>query len=242
MYETQTEVLNIGILRNVFQKLNVLLDRDTSNNLKFLIGLRNQIEHKKASGLDSYLSARYQACALNYNYYLKELFGLKYSLDSNLALSLQFVELDYMQAKTIKAKEGLIAKEIQSYIAAFDNSLTDDEIQSDRFAYRLFFLRVIAKRRGQADRVIEFIDPESPLAKNVSKEYWVKEDREKSKFLRKHVLAVIKAAGYNNFGPSQHTEFWRRHDGKKPAKGFGVEVCGTWYWYQKWIDFILEKL
>jgi hypothetical protein len=229
-------------LKECISKAQCPLDRNTSNNLKFLIGLRNQIEHKKASGLDSYLSARYQACALNYNYYLKELFGLKYSLDNNLALSLQFAELDYMQAKTIKDKEGLIPKEIQSYIAAFDNSLTDDEIESDRFAYRLFFLRVIAKRRGQADRVIEFIDPESPLAKNISKEYWVKEDREKSKFLRKDVLPVIKAAGYNNFGPSQHTEFWRRYDGKKPAKGFGVEVCGTWYWYQKWIDFILEKL
>lgn len=38
------------------------LDKHTKNNLEFLIGLRNQIEHKKASGLDSYLSARYQAC------------------------------------------------------------------------------------------------------------------------------------------------------------------------------------
>lgn len=229
-------------LKECISKDQSPLDRNTSNNLKFLIGLRNQVEHKKASGLDSYLSAHYQACALNYNYYLKELFGLKYSLDNNLALSLQFAELDYMQAKTIKDKEGLIPKEIQSYIAAFDNSLTDDEIESDRFAYRILFSKVVAKRQGQADRVIEFIDPESPLAKNISKEYWVKEDREKSKFLRKNVLTKIQAAGHTNFGPSQHTEFWRRYDGKNPAKGFGVEVCGTWYWYQKWIDFILEKL
>lgn len=110
------------------------LDKNTSNNLRFLIGLRNQIEHRKASGLDSYLSARYQACALNFNYYLKELFGQRYSLDKNLALSLQFAELDYIQAQTIKDREGIIPKEIQSYIATFDNSLTDDELKSDRFA------------------------------------------------------------------------------------------------------------
>jgi hypothetical protein len=66
--------------------------------LRFLIGLRNKIEHKKASGLDSYLSARYQACALNYNYYLKKLHGEQYSLDDKLALSLQFSELNYSQA------------------------------------------------------------------------------------------------------------------------------------------------
>jgi Protein of unknown function (DUF3644) len=70
------------------------LDRNAKNNLQFLIGLRNQIEHKKAAGLDSYLSARYQACALNLNFYLKKLHGDKYGLDHNLALSLQFAELD----------------------------------------------------------------------------------------------------------------------------------------------------
>src|ERR1700692_2390524 len=32
------------------------LDKNTINNLIFLIGLRNQVEHKKAIGLDSYLS------------------------------------------------------------------------------------------------------------------------------------------------------------------------------------------
>jgi hypothetical protein len=218
------------------------IDTNTSNNLKFLIGLRNQIEHRKASGLDSYLSARYQACALNFNHYLKELFGQRYSLDRNLALSLQFAELDYMQAQVIKDREGMVPKEIQSYIATFDNSLTDDELKSDRFAYRLLFSKVVAKRQGQADRVIEFIDPESQLAKNISKEYWVKEDREKPKFLRKDVLQKVHAAGYPDFGPSRHTELWKKHDGKNPAKGFGIEICGTWYWYQNWVDFILGEL
>lgn len=229
-------------LKECISKPECPLDNNTSNNLKFLIGLRNQIEHKKANGLDSYLSARYQACALNYNYYLKELFGPRYSLDNILALSLQFAELDYMQANIIKDKEGLIPKEIHSYIADFDSSLTDEEIKSDRFAYRLLFSKVVAKRQGQADRVIEFIDPESPLAKNISKEYWIKEDREKPKFLRKDVLKKVQDAGHNKFGPSQHTQFWKEHDGKNPAKGFGVEVCGTWYWYQNWVDFILKEL
>lgn len=49
------------------------LDKNTKNNLEFLVGLRNQVEHKKASGLDSYMSARYQACALNFNYYIEEI-------------------------------------------------------------------------------------------------------------------------------------------------------------------------
>lgn len=218
------------------------LDRHTVNNLKFLIGLRNQIEHKKASGLDSYLSGRYQACALNFNYYLKKLHGEKYSLDNHLALSLQFAELDYTQAQIIKDKERFIPKEIQNYIATFDNSLSDEEIKNDRFSYRLLFVKVDAKRKGRADRVIEFVDPNSPFAKNIAKEYWVKEDREKPKFIATQVVKKIQRAGFENFGIYQHTQFWRKYDGKNPQKGFGTFVVNYWYWYENWIDFIIQKL
>ena len=229
-------------LRECISKADCPLDKDTVNNLNFLIGLRNQIEHRKASGLDSYLSARYQACALNLNFYLKKLHGDKYGLDNNLALSLQFSELDHSQSKVIKDKEGFIPQNVISYVADFDSKLSEDEAKSDRFAYRLLFAKVLAKRKGQADRVIEFIDPKSELAKSISKEYWIKEETEKQKFTATLVIQKVKEAGFKNFGMYQHTEFWRKHDGKNTSKGFGTIVVKTWYWYQNWIDYIIGEL
>ena len=44
------------------------IDKNTANNLKFLIGLRHEIEHQMTLSLDDYLSGRYQACILNYNH------------------------------------------------------------------------------------------------------------------------------------------------------------------------------
>ena len=58
------------------------IDKDTANNLRLLIGLRNEIEHQMTRSLDNYLSARYQACALNYNTSLKKLFGRPQALRS----------------------------------------------------------------------------------------------------------------------------------------------------------------
>ena len=218
------------------------LDSHTVNNLKFINGLRNQVEHKKAVGLDSYFSARYQACALNYNYYLKMLHGNKYGLDKKLALSLQFAELNYDQSQVLRDRENLIPRHIRTYIADFDNSLTEEEIKNERFAYRLLFTKVSAKRKGQADRVIEFLSSEDPLAKNIEKEFWVKEDREKPKFSATQVIKEIQKRGFANFKMHQHTLFWKEHDGKNPSKGFGSKVVKTWYWYQNWIDFVYEKL
>ncbi len=229
-------------LRECVSKNICPLDKNTKNNLVFLIGLRNQVEHRKANGLDSYLSARYQACALNFNHYLKKLFGGKLGLDQSLALSLQFAELDYTQSRVIKDKEDLIPEGIISYISAFDSKLTNPEIESERFAYRLLFTKVTAKRQGQADRVIEFIDPKSDLAKNISKEYWVKEETEKPKLSATQVLRKVRETGLQNFGMHQHTLFWKKHDGKNPSKGYGTMIVKTWYWYQHWVTFIIGEL
>ena len=81
-------------------------------------------------------------------------------------------------------------------VATFGNSLSDEEIKHDRFSYRLLFVKVEAKREGRADRVIEFIDPKSPLAKDIAEEYWVKEDREKPKFLPSGVTKDAKKSRF----------------------------------------------
>lgn len=218
------------------------LDVHSKNNLAFLIGLRHHIEHRKANGLDSYLSARYQACALNFNHYVKELHGERFALDENLALSLQFAELDPSQAKVIKDKEELIPQGVISYVAAFDSKLSPEEIESERFAYRLLFTKVLAKRQGQADRVIEFVDPKSDLAKSIAKEYWVKQETEKPKLSATQVLQRVRDAGIKGFGMHQHTLFWKSHDGKNPDKGFGTIVVKTWYWYENWAAFVIGEL
>jgi len=229
-------------LKQCLSEATCPLDKDTKNNFTFLIGLRNQIEHKKAAGLDSYLSARYQACALNFNHYLKKLHGERYGLDQNLALSLQFAELDYSQSRVLKDKEEVIPKNVISYIAAFDSALSNPEIESSRFAYRLLFTKVVAKRKGQADQVIEFLNPESELAKNISKEYWVKQETEKPKLSATQVIERVREAGFFQFGMHQHTLFWRKHGAKNPSKGFGTMVVKSWCWYAHWPSFIIGEL
>lgn len=187
------------------------------------------------------MSARYQACALNYNYFLKKLHGEKFGLDNYLALSLQFAELDFSQAQIIKNKEGLISRKIISYISDFDSKLSIQEIRSERYAYRLLFTKVAAKRRGQADRVVEFIDPKSSLAKDISKEYWVLKEKKSKPFLVREVLAKLKKRGIT-ITTNEHTELWRKYNGKNPSRGYGVIVGKSWYWYQDWIDFLTREI
>ena len=216
------------------------IDKDTANNLRFLVGLRHEIEHQMTRSLDNYLSGRYQACALNYNEYVKKLFGKKQALDSHLTYSIQFIELSAEQLAG-PAPQASIPERLKAYVTEFDAALDHDEYNSPRFAFRLLFKRKLVNKPGQADSVVEFIDPNSDLAKSIDKQYWVKKEVERTKYLPSHVAAEVRKAGFSKFRVQpEHIEMWKTEDAKNPAKGYGVQVEGAWYWYDNWIKRCIE--
>ncbi len=216
------------------------IDKDTANNLRFLIGLRHEVEHQMTFSLDNWLSGRYQACALNFNFYIKKLFGKQYGLDQLLAFSIQFADLT-PDPEAGQKQEKALPQNLKKYIAEFDGALDHDEYNDPRFSYRMLFKRKLVNRPGQADKVIEFIDPKSDLAKAIDKEFWVKKEVERQKFRATDVVEAVQKAGFSRFRVfAEHLRMWQAEDAKKPGKGYGVEVQGVWYWYQSWIDRCIE--
>ncbi len=216
------------------------VDKDTANNLRFLIGLRHEIEHQMTRSLDNFLSGRYQACSLNYNFYIQKLFGSRYAIDNYLTYSIQFVELTEEQVIGPKLRNQ-VPERLRAYIANFDDALTHDEYNSSRFSYRLLFKKKLVNRPGQADRVVEFIPPDSDIAKTIDKEYWVKKDVERPKYTPTHVVNEVQRAGFAKFRVHpEHVDMWKAEDAKDLAKGYGVMVEGVWYWYEAWIKRCIE--
>lgn len=216
------------------------VDKDAANNLRFLIGLRHEIEHQMTMGLDGYLSGRYQACIMNYNNLLKTVFGKNQSLDKYLSYSLQFLELSEEQINGPKP-EADIPSRVKAYIAEFDGILTHEEYNNQHYSYRLLFKRKMVNRPGQADKVIEFIDPKSDLAKEIDKEYWVKKEVERKKYRPSDIVNSIKETGFNKFRVSpEHVKMWKSEDAKNPGKGYGTQIAGVWYWYESWLEKCLD--
>lgn len=224
-------------LQQCLDDANCPLDKDTSNNLRFLIALRNEIEHQMTMRLDDYLGGRYQACAMNYNRYIKELFGEKCGIDKYLTYSLQFVELSYEQL-THPDHTDLIPESLQSFILEFDKTLSSSEYNSTAYSYRLYFTKKLVNRPGQADRVVQFVDPESEFAKTIDPEYWVKKEVERPKYLPREIIKRMQEQGFTKFKQHQHTQLWKNLDARNPGKGYGVQVANTWYWYESWIAFV----
>lgn len=213
------------------------IDKDTANNLRFLIGVRHEIEHQMTFRLDTSLSAKFQACCLNYNLYVKKLFSEKDGIDKYLAFSLQFSSISQEQASTLPSPDSMPAH-IRSFIEGFEGKLSETEYNSPKFAYRVLFVAKTANRKGQADEVIEFVKSDSPLAEKVNAQYTLIKETEKKKYLPKGIVAAMNAEGFKRFNMPAHTELWKSMDAKNPGKGFGTVVEKAWYWYDSWVEAV----
>lgn len=215
---------------------NCPMDKDTKNNLKFLIELRNEIEHQMTTRIDDFLSAKFQACCLNYNHYIKTLFTDELGIEKYLSFSLQFSTISTEQKEMLESTSDLPGN-IKGFLIDFENELTPEEYMNERYAYRIIFVPKLANHKNQADKVIEFVKGDSPLAATVNKEYAVIKETEKKKYLPKQVVQKMKDEGFDWFGMSSHTCLWKKKDAKNPSKGFGTMVAGKqWHWYESWVE------
>lgn len=215
------------------------IDKDTANNLRFLIGLRHEIEHQMTTRIDDFLSARFQAACINYNDYIKSLFGGKYAIEKHLSFSLQFSSLSEEQIQSMQENTSLPSY-ITKFIEGFDGALTDEEFNSPRFAYRVLFVPKMANRKGQADRVIEFVKPDSSLATEINAQYVIIRETERPKYRPSQIVGEMRRQGFSRFNMHDHTLLWQSMHAKEAGKGFGTAIAETWYWYESWLK-IVEK-
>lgn len=131
-----------------------------------------------------------------------------------------------------------LTSNVRNYIAEFEDALSENELKSNRYAYRVLYAPIIANRKGQADSVIEFVKPNSELACEIER-VLIKET-EKPKFRPNEIVKQLRNEGYPKFTISCHTRLWQENNANSSAKGYGTEVSGQWYWYQNWLNFVRQ--
>jgi hypothetical protein len=214
------------------------LEKGVVNNLKFLVEIRHEIEHRSTNRIDDALSAKLQACCINFNDAIKRLFGNELALEKRLPIALQFVTFDGAQ------RAALIGADLPPNLATamdnFHNKLSEDEQIDPKFRYRVAFVPKVSGKASKADLAVEFIKPGSPEAEAV--ERVLLKEVERPKYLPSEIVFKANMAGFKAFNMYDHTLLSRQLDARKPGKGYGVMVAKTWYWYENWFEKVIEKL
>src|SRR4051794_11164216 len=205
------------------------LDKGAKANLEFLIELRHEIEHRSTSRIDDAISAKLQACCINFNEAIVRLFGAQYSLDKRLSIALQFATFSADQRVVLKRARNL-PRHISTMMGAFHERLTADEQSDPYFAFHVAFVPRIVSKPGTADEAVEFVKPGSDEAAQINRV--LLKEVEKPKFRPRQIVQIMKGEGYRSFNIQAHTDLWQSLKAKDPAKGYGTLLSdGQWYWY-----------
>jgi len=135
------------------------LSQAEADNLKFFIKLRNKIEHRhiEKETLDTLIFGECQALLYNYENTLVKLFGEDYSINENLAFSLQFSRV--MTKEQRQAQKNLLSKEVKSlveYIDKYRSELSEEVFNSQEYSVKLIAIPKVASA-SRNDLSVEFL-------------------------------------------------------------------------------------
>ncbi len=208
------------------------------DNLRFLLELRHEIEHRSTSRIDDAVSAKLQACCINFNDAIKGLFGAQYALERRLPIALQFVTFSPDQRALLK-KAGTLPRHVETMMDAFERQLTPEQQADPRFAFRVFMVHRTANRAPGADLAVELVPPGSDIAEKFN---LALKEVEKRKYLPKEIVRIIRREGWNRFTMDSHTKLWKRLGAKDPKKNYGAIAVGKqWCWYETWVNPVREE-
>ena len=224
-------------------------------NLKFLIGLRNKIEHRNLPYLDLMVSGYCQSALSNFESIIVNEFSKEHALMTNLAIAMQLTRVSLDQqtdAMRLFQKENYRA--VRDYMETYNNDLNNDEIiESQKYRLRVFLIPKIGNHANSSDLAIEFVnaldlDPDElkdynqgiALIKGVDSLYKLRPGK-----------VVEKVREYfPDFNMSMHTQHWKQYKARpsinKPSfkgkyAGY-IEGFDGYLYTKSWVDFLIEVL
>ena len=229
-------------------------------NLDFIIGLRNKIEHRYVPGIDAHVAGECQALLLNFDRLISDSFGDYYSIADSLSVPLQTSTLRHT-ARTL-ALRRLQAKhydEVMEHIDAYRSSLADEIYSDPGYSFRVYLIPKIGNHASSSDAAFEFVkyDPaNSDDMEALERQVALIRERPISvvnpgMHKPSHVAKKVAARLGRHFSTHNHIQAWRAYGVR--VSGIRPEECKTEYcqfdivhqdyvYTDAWVDFLVQKL
>ncbi|PKP91064.1 MAG: hypothetical protein CVT75_09990 [Alphaproteobacteria bacterium HGW-Alphaproteobacteria-14] len=199
-------------------------------NLRYLIAIRNAIEHRSAEDVNDALQGKIQANALNFLRFVKDNFGSKYDFSHDLAFAIQFQALTLQSPNALKGAVP-VAKAVAAVNTLIEGPMSQAEFDDPAYSFRVYVVPKVTNNAKKADQAVIY----SPIGSNV--EVAIKHV-ERPKYRMKEAIKKLQDDDGVAVTPYQFTQAWKLNDLKDPAKGLAVRLGGQWFWYQEGIDRI----
>jgi hypothetical protein len=240
---------NALLLSQMLKRPDFPLSKGIKNNLESLKEIRDTVEHQLLGRSDTKWLTLFQACCLNFDKALCELFGPELSLQNELGVSLQFARLDFDQVAILQKYE--VPERIEALDARLRSGLSEEEQEDMEYRFRVIYT-IDAASKSKSH--IQFVHPGSPEAeqiRNVLVKY--KPSDEMYPYKPGVVAKMVSKLAGKSFSSTDHTRAWKLYKARPPTGAKQPEnTNGDYciyhaahrdYTYSKqWIDFLVEQI
>jgi hypothetical protein len=203
-------------------------------NLKYLIAIRNAIEHRSSEDINDALQGKIQANALNFLRYAKEKFGTKYDFSHDLAFAIQLQALTLMSPNALKGGAP-VAKAVQAVNLLLEGPMTQEEFNDPAYSFRVYVVPKVTNNAKKADQAVIY----SPVGSDVEVAIKLVE---RPKYRMKEAIQKLMDDYGLTVSSHQFQQAWKQDDLKNPSKGLAILLGGQWFWYQEGIEKIKEVM
>lgn len=207
-------------------------------NLEFLIGLRNKIEHRHLPELDPSLYGECQAALLNLEELMVQTFGTRYALVEQLAVSLQFsTTVPTEKRKAVKALANENAKSVTEYIEKFRGRLPSTVLNSMKYSFNVYLVPKVANRKSAADAAVTFIRVDEASEEELTRlerlNVLIKEKKipiaNLDLYKPGNVISMINEVCPNKVSINTHADCWRFFEVRPATNSETPERCTPEY-------------
>lgn len=237
------------LLTQMLKRQDCPLSRGMKDNLEAVKLIRDAVEHQLMGRTDRSRLALFQACALNFDKVLCDLFGDDLSLKDDLTFALQFSKLSMDQISTLQAYE--IPQHMKALDARLIEGMTDEQLRDIEYQFQVVYtLDATSKSKSH----FRFVNPGSEEATQI---HAVLQKFKPADELYPHkpgkVVQLVSKQSGKPFTNYTHTQAWRKyrarpkHRADKPAET-NKEYCiyhaahGDYTYSDKWVEHLVKMV
>ena len=236
-------------LSKLLRRNDCPLSAGVKRNLESLKEIRDAVEHKLLGKSDGTWLPLFQACCLNFDKAICDLFGDELSLQNDLAFALQFAKLNIDQIATVQKYE------VPEHIVALDARLregkTDDGLDDLEYRFRVVYT---LDRATKSQSHIKFVHPGSEEGEKI-RNILIKQKPADELYPHKpgKVCEFVSQRSEKRFTSHNHTQAWRKYKAR-PRSGVAKpdatnrEYCiyhaahGDYTYSDSWVEFLVDKI
>ncbi len=223
-------------------------------NLKFLIGLRNKIEHRSLPAIDLAVNGECQSALNNFENIMVSEFGDEHALTTSLAIAMQLTHISQQsQIEALKQLQKNNYRVVREYMESYRNDLGDEIIESQKYRIRAFLIPKLGNHAKSSDLAIEFINVNKlsieQLANYEQGVAFMKGIESPFKLRPTKVVEIV-SSSIDGFNMTLHTKCWKFYNARprEMNQNFKSEYAGYvegfdgYLYSQQWATFLINSL